>query len=89
MRMIMVVIVMIATILATAVTGYIVAGISDQFMTMAPRSTNPNANSTYVRLDNIIVDAHFPWLIMLGGIIGLILWALLQSQNREVVTGRY
>lgn len=87
--MVVVVVVMITTILATAITGYIVSGISDQFIEFIPRSENPITNATYTRLDNLIVEAQFSWVIMLSGIIGLLIWGLLQAQSRETVTGRY
>ena len=89
MRMIIIVVVMLCSIMATFVTGAIVGGLTDQFMAFTPRSTNPNANGTYTHLDDLVSGAKIAWVIMIGGVVGLVMWAFLQSQNREQVTGVY
>lgn len=89
MRMVMVVVVMLTSILAVTITGYMVVGITGSFMTYTPRTNSSSAIETYSNLDNLVTNAGLPWLIMLGGVVGLLIWGFLQAQNRETVTGAY
>ena len=89
MRMIAVTIITLAGILATLITGLVVVSITSSLMIGIPESSNPNASGVYEFLYALVDDAQIIWITIVCAIIGLIIWWVASSQQREAVTGVY
>ena len=90
MRMIIVTVVTIAGILATVITGLTAHAITREFMNTVINGTvtsDPNVLNVFERVE--VYGTNILLYCTVGGIIGLIIWWALSSQQRETVTGVY
>jgi hypothetical protein len=89
MRMVTITIITLAGILATLITGMVAVTITTSIMGAMPLSDNSNAVVVYDFLFALVENAKIIWIMIIGAIIGLIIWWVASSQQREVVTGVY
>lgn len=89
MRMIVVTIITLAGILATLITGITIQAVTVTFMSAMPLSENIRAEGTYDFLFGLVENTQIIWVSIIGAIIGLIIWWVASSQQREAVTGVY
>ena len=90
MRMIVVTVLVITGLLATLITGFTAHLVTNEFMDSVINGTAPG-NENVEEVFEVVeaYGANIGLICTIGGVIGLVVWWFLSSQQRETVTGVY